>query len=260
MTHQSSAPSRTASALSPSSPTLSVPVVVADVLVVLIAAVTLVVLSVSFDARIAWAAQSLPPAVILWGVRLSALGQSNYMFATSGAIGCGALLARTLLRHRRFDAVLTVLGERALYVFATLSVGGIGAQLLKHVIGRARPRFIEAFGPYHFDMLSMKNSLASFPSGHTTTVFSMAVALGYLMPRLRLPLFVVATAIALSRVVVQAHYVSDIVAGGTLGIVSALLVASFFADRGMAFDKAGPHVRLKSPGLVRATLRRRAEP
>ena len=258
MTHPSSAPSHPVSRLP--SPSLSVPLMVADVAVVLIAVVSLAVLSASFDARVAWAAQTLSPTTVLWGTRLSAIGQSNYMFALSGLVGCGALLARTLLRHRRFDAVLTALSERALYVFATLATGGIAAQLIKHIIGRARPRFIEAFGPYHFDMLSMKNSLASFPSGHTTTVFSMAVALGYLAPRLRVPLFGLAAAIALSRVVVQAHYVSDIVAGATLGIVAALLVARFFADRGMTFDKAGPHVRLKGPGLVRATLRGRADP
>lgn len=257
MTHPVSAPSPTATALSS---TLSRPTVMADVVVVLIAAVSLAVLSTSFDARIAWAAQTLSPTTVYWGSWLSAIGRSTAMFALSGLTGCGALLARTLLRQRRFDAVLTIVSERALFVFATLSVGGIAAQLLKHIIGRARPRLIEAFGPYHFDMLSMKNSLASFPSGHSTTAFSMAVALGLIAPRLRVALFGLATAIALSRVVVQAHYVSDIVAGGALGVVSALLVARFFADRGMAFDKAGARVRLKSPGLVLATLRGRADP
>lgn len=258
MTHHSTAPSHAAAPLPSSPSTLSAPMVMADVVVALIAAASLAVLSASFDARIAWAAQTLSPTTVFWGSWLSALGRSNYMFAVSGLVGCGALLVRTMLRHRRFDAVLTVVSERALYVFATLSAGGIAAQLLKHVIGRARPRLIEAFGPYHFDMLSMKNSLASFPSGHSTTAFSMAVALGLIVPRLRVVLFPLATAIALSRVVVQAHYVSDIVGGGTLGVVSALLVARFFADRGMAFDKAGAHVRLKSPGLVLATLRGRA--
>ena len=105
----------------------------------------------------------------------------------------------------------------------------------------------------------MKSSLASFPSGHSATAFAMAVALGFLMPRLRPPLVVLAVAIALSRIVVQAHFASDIVAGGALGIGAARVVAGWLAGYDFAFTRQGGRVVLKTPGVIRDALGSRTD-
>ncbi len=55
---------------------------------------------------------------------------------------------------------------------------------------------------------------SSFPSGHATAAFT-AVAL--LAPRRRLPWYLLATAVAGSRVYVRMHHASDIVGGAVLG-------------------------------------------
>jgi len=62
----------------------------------------------------------------------------------------------------------------------------------------------------------------SFPSGHAATAFAGAVALTYLW-RAGAPLFfLLATAIAFSRVYVGVHYPSDVLAGAALGTVVGL--------------------------------------
>ena len=229
----------------------------ARTVVVLIAILSLAVLSTFFDGRLAFLALTLSPRTVLVGGLVSDVGLSGYMFALSGLVALGALAARSLLADRRYDAALTALTERAAYIFATLATGGLAAQAIKHLVGRARPRYVEIFGPYHFDILSMKNSLASFPSGHATTAFAMAVALGFMLPRLRVPLAVLAVAIALSRIVVQAHFASDIVAGGALGIGTALVVARWLAGYDFAFTRQGDRIALKAPGAIAAAIRER---
>lgn len=58
----------------------------------------------------------------------------------------------------------------------------------------------------------------SFPSGHATVAFACATALAFAVPRLRLPLFVLAALIAFSRVYVGVHYPLDVLAGALLGV------------------------------------------
>lgn len=56
-----------------------------------------------------------------------------------------------------------------------------------------------------------------FPSGHATHAFAMAMLLTAFFPRLRWLWFILAAAISWSRVVTQAHYAEQVVAGVMLG-------------------------------------------
>jgi undecaprenyl-diphosphatase len=62
----------------------------------------------------------------------------------------------------------------------------------------------------------------SFPSGHAATSFAGATILARAFPRLAVPLYVLAAAVAFSRVYVGVHYPLDIVAGAGLGVLVAL--------------------------------------
>jgi membrane-associated phospholipid phosphatase len=78
-------------------------------------------------------------------------------------------------------------------------------QLVKVVVRRRRP----AGGR------TATHSDLSFPSAHATTSFCGA----RMYARLGLPLYPLAVALALSRVVLRVHHPSDVVAGAVLGTV-----------------------------------------
>ena len=91
------------------------------------------------------------------------------------------------------------------------------------------------------------------PSGHATTAFAAAVAVALLWPRLRVPMLIYAFLIAASRVVLDAHYVSDVLAGAAVGVAGALLVRDWFAARRLGFTIGadGRISGLPGPSLMR---------
>jgi undecaprenyl-diphosphatase len=73
----------------------------------------------------------------------------------------------------------------------------------------------------------------SFPSGHTMTAFSIALVVSYFYPPLEGLLFFLAISIAVSRIVLGMHFLSDVLAGMVLGV--ALGCASITAFAAMGF-------------------------
>ncbi|TLY24112.1 MAG: phosphatase PAP2 family protein [Nitrospirae bacterium] len=116
---------------------------------------------------------------------------------------------------------LTEIGVRGL--LAQLGITA-ATQLLKHLIGRPRPRFA------HSDEFSLGPSLTtgfdSFPSGHAANAFGAATVLAWFFPAVRVPLYLVAGLVAVSRVLRGSHFPTDVLAGAVLGVVigSAVVV------------------------------------
>jgi len=74
----------------------------------------------------------------------------------------------------------------------------------------------------------------SFPSGHTMTAFSIALVVSYFYPSLEGPLFFLALSIAVSRVVLGMHFLSDVLAGAVLGVAIGCASVTTFASFGLA--------------------------
>jgi membrane-associated phospholipid phosphatase len=68
------------------------------------------------------------------------------------------------------------------------------------------------------------------PSGHSATAFSLAFCLSKLYPRGRVLWFSFALLLASSRIMVDAHYLSDVFAGAALG----WLIAKLFSQYGIS--------------------------
>ena len=64
----------------------------------------------------------------------------------------------------------------------------------------------------------------SFPSGHATTSFCLATVIAMRYPKLRVPAFIVALLVALSRPYIGVHYPSDILGGIILGMLVGYVV------------------------------------
>jgi membrane-associated phospholipid phosphatase len=57
----------------------------------------------------------------------------------------------------------------------------------------------------------------SFPSGHAASAFAFATVVGHELPPAALPLWLLATAVAYSRVHTGVHYAGDVVVGALIG-------------------------------------------
>ena len=91
---------------------------------------------------------------------------------------------------------------------------GIGIfMLLKKISGRKRPCEIE---PHVWAHLLPPDQF-SFPSGHTMTAFACATAIAFFYPATAPALFFFAFSIAVSRIVLGMHFLSDVVAGALVG-------------------------------------------
>jgi undecaprenyl-diphosphatase len=94
---------------------------------------------------------------------------------------------------------------------------GIGASLLlKNICRRARP----LGGPNWARYLAPDKY--SFPSGHTTTAFALATVTASQWTAIAPVLWICAGCIAISRTLLGCHYLSDVLAGVGLGVLSGL--------------------------------------
>jgi len=104
-----------------------------------------------------------------------------------------------------------------------LAANAIGT-VLKYSVGRARPYGEEgkrAFKPFTF-----KTVHTSFPSGHTTSAFSVAsvFAARYDSPWVGIAAYGAASATALQRVYSDKHWASDVFFGAILGVATGRTV------------------------------------
>ena len=207
------------------------------------------------DARIALEMRTNGPTLVRIFERITQLGTSGYIFAISGLLFAGSVLLQKRGYGRRRDVALAHLAGRAFFVLAVNAVAGILSQVLKHLFGRARPKLMDIVGPFHFDFLPWNATYASFPSGHTITAFCTAVAISYFVPRLRWPLLFIALLVALSRVIIGAHYPSDVLAGVAIGIGTAMLMRRAFARRALVFRKTAQGIQPRAFGRLWRDLR-----
>jgi membrane-associated phospholipid phosphatase len=131
----------------------------------------------------------------------------------------GGLAAWLLFRRRNLRA-----SRGGLFLFGSVAASGLGVDLLKALLGRARPHLQLEQGIYGFDGLHIEHGWTSFPSGHSATAFSVAVALALLFPRFRLPFLAAGLLIAVSRVVLCQHYPGDIAVGSAIGAATSLFL------------------------------------
>ncbi len=130
------------------------------------------------------------------------------------------LIAGVAYRERRWVAYAIAMGMAGLGA-------GILAQLIKHLVGRARPELW--LGPMHY----APGSSTSFPSGHTVGAFALAGVLifGSRNTTVRVIAFVFAAGIGLSRVLAFRHWPSDVMASAVIGLVTAWLVTEAVVRR-----------------------------
>lgn len=106
-------------------------------------------------------------------------------------------------------------------IAGSLAVAGVGHSALKLFVGRNRPSFTT--NQYEFKPFS---SRASWPSGHTAQAFSLASSVSDeidFVPA-TVALYTAASLTGWSRINDNRHWLSDVVSGALIGIVSTKFV------------------------------------
>jgi undecaprenyl-diphosphatase len=168
--------------------------------------------------------------------------------ATIGLLGLG------VLAHRTVDAAMW---QAAIGGVAGVLLAGLSTQVAKHVACRARPRLVDGWGVgkatppapparwgfFHWPCFGERD-YHGFPSGHAATAFAAAAALiGWVPGRRRAWVLAAASGVGASRIVLNAHFLSDVLGGGLLGWwageAGARLVARYLAPRWRARTPGG---------------------
>jgi undecaprenyl-diphosphatase len=225
-------------------------------LFVLLPAFALVLLDPVYVAgRSAW-----HPLVVSFGGNFHTFGKSGwYLWPVVLFLVATAFVDWRALKRRNL-ARLTALTQAAWFACLSFGTGETLSSILKQTIGRARPRLHDDHGLLAFQSWTMDASWASFPSGHATTFGALACVLALLFPRFKWVLLCAALWLASTRVIVGAHYPSDVLAGLIFGAWIAYAWAVWLARRRILF-KADEDGRLRSrwmlgaPGLLKAAGR-----
>jgi membrane-associated phospholipid phosphatase len=220
----------------PPKPSLNVPARKRLGLQAALTAVAVVLAMLFLDAPLHQVAAGLPEWLIDDAFVITDFGQSQWILVPVGVPLVLMAFAASPAMDYLSRAVFAMVAVRLGYVFVAVGLPGLVVTIVKRWIGRVRP---SAAGPFAYEPFSWRSEYASFPSGHSTTAFAALVAIGAICPRLRPVLWLYAVAIAASRVIVSAHYPSDVIAGAAWGAFGAILVRNWFAARRLAFY-AGP--------------------
>lgn len=146
--------------------------------------------------------------------------------AAMGLFAAGRFSHSTQFRAFSYDAT------------QALIVNGVYTNIFKKVVHRERPDGSDAL---------------SFPSGHTSSAFALAtVAEKHYGWKVGVPSYLAASAIGFSRISNNRHYLSDVLAGATLGVITARTVVRLngepLAGRRRSFS-LGPTTDASGAGL-----------
>jgi membrane-associated phospholipid phosphatase len=165
----------------------------------------------------------------------SVVSASTYVTNFGGlyeAYTLAALGAYGLIFKKDKEQTTTLLATQAYITAAAIETA------LKYLTGRQRPSYYNPVtglnnhtfhGPFYHFLKSDNSSYESFPSGHTTVAFAAATvfAMEYKeTPIVPIIAYSAATAIGLSRIVQNQHWISDVMVGAALGFLSGRQVVN----------------------------------
>ena len=190
---------------------------------------------VFFDVFVSYTLQELPamwraPFEFVTGFGLAEWALIPCLVALVLSFG-GSFLAPAGLWRRASVQLL----QLSSFIFLAIGATGLLTNLLKRLIGRARPLEFAHTGVFNFHAVFNEWNFQSFPSGHTTTAMATAFVVGFVAPRFFKLTLLIALTTGISRVVIGMHYPTDIIAGFVIGTLGAYLVRNIYAHHDVLF-------------------------
>jgi undecaprenyl-diphosphatase len=205
-------------------------------------------------------ARRLPGNLIVATQRFTDLGKSGYFLWPTGIVFLALVALNSPVLPRFSRGVVAAFAVRLGFIFAAIALPSLFANIVKNMIGRARP-FVAGNDIWAYEPFTWHARYASFPSGHATTAFAALIAIGAIFPQARALMWIYAVLMALSRVIVTAHHPSDVIAGAIFGAAGAYLVRNWFAARRLGFAVGTDGLVHAMPGpslrrIIKAVARR----
>lgn len=173
-----------------------------------------------------------------WVARLGSISDigkaENYLIPALIIVLVSGIFIRFSKSPKRLN-FWRLLRAHALFLFTAVAVSGIITDIIKPLIGRARPRLMEEFGAFHFVPLTLKSVFFSMPSGHATTMGAVTCALCLWFPKTRYVVLPLGFVLASTRVFALAHYPTDVIIGFGLGAIYTLFLAHWLQQRNACF-------------------------
>ena len=113
-----------------------------------------------------------------------------------------------------------------LAMLIALALAGVTTRAIKIATGRARPSVkteAQWNGP------QFRSKFHAFPSGHTASSTAFFVALFLARKKIGRPLLLIPILIAASRMILGAHYLSDVTFAAIIGVICAFLAVSWLS-------------------------------
>jgi membrane-associated phospholipid phosphatase len=210
----------------------------------------------AIDARTVALARTLPEWLIEIFDFVTDFGKSFWFLVPVAFALVAIALSTSPALPRMSQRVLAAAAVRLGFLLLAIGLPGLFFSVAKRLIGRARPLVEGSAGPFSYRPLGWSVEYASLPSGHSIDAFAAATAIGALWPWTRPFMWTYAVVIALSRVVLTAHFPSDVMIGAVVGVVGVLLVRDWFAMRGLAFVLGADGTVRPLPGPSFARIKR----
>jgi membrane-associated phospholipid phosphatase len=196
-----------------------------------------IVLAFTIDAPVAIWARGLDESIRRPFGIITRYGQSDWLLVSS-AIICLVVIAGNWSRTSRIVAAAwTEVGLIAGFLFFSIATTGIVVNIVKQFVGRARPRLLSVDGPLAFDPFAFQSVFAGFPSGHAQVMAVVSMTAILVAPRYAVVIVIPCLLIVASRVIIGAHYVSDVLVGFVFGAGFTWLYAVALANVGVAFGR-----------------------
>ena len=149
------------------------------------------------------------PRWFRWWMLLATRAGDGWLW---GLIGIAVLFSPGAERFRAIEAAA-----------CAVACGIVLFHKLKRKVCRVRPMDIE---PHCWAKIVTRDKF-SFPSGHSTTAFAVALSLGSFYPEIMPLLLLLAANVAISRVIVGMHFLSDILVGSGMGALLGYVAFRF---------------------------------
>ena len=150
-----------------------------------------------------------------------------------------ALFFLILRVRKNISPIFKNLYDLNVFVFYNIILSGVVTQILKHLVGRPRPKMLFFdYDSLDLNLFTFNSSFHSFPSGHTSTIFSIVFVFYFLFPGIKKYIISVGIFIALTRLIIGAHYLSDVIAGSAVSyFVFIFLRNKFFIQERLFIKK-----------------------